>query len=255
MRSIGWLVVAAVIGLSALGWARGVEAYSATARAFGTNGTQIQGGDGFTAASASALGASASANLATGELQAAAVSVFGTGVGTTQGDADFQDVVTLVPPPGYSASTIHVVLGMSTAASVSGAGNLSNYAYVTTMLNARWGSVGQFGINGQYCTSTGGGFNCPSGTSLPNVILAFDIPTSSPSLMFTASLRAHATGTLWRSNDVTEGIQHPLLSMQTNPPSLAGLIAMRRPYPPTFRSSSDWESHERIMDWHCMSHL
>jgi len=138
MRSIGWLVGAAVIGLSAFGWAQGIGSYEVTAGAFGTNGNQIQGGEGFTAATAQASGAFASAELVTGQLKAAASSVFGLGVGVTQGVATLKETITLLPPPGYPASSIHVGLRVPTHATVSGGGDQFNFTHVHSDVLVLW---------------------------------------------------------------------------------------------------------------------
>jgi hypothetical protein len=192
---MGWVVVAALIGLNALGSPQTARGYSATADVFGLDGRNAHsGGSGSTSASAVSPDgtASASADLATGALRALAGSRFGSGLGRAQGNASFDDVVTLVPPSGYSAPTIHVVLSLSTAATVSaGGGYPSHYAYVQATLIARWGILGA--ANGQYCTATSG-FPCPPGTTSPTVTLAFDIPTSAPAFTLIGSLVAHATG-------------------------------------------------------------
>jgi hypothetical protein len=100
---------------------------------------------------------------------------------------------------------------MSTLATVNDGGdNQVNFGYVTTTLLARWGIFGA--ANGQYCLATPGYQGCAPNTSSPDAILAFDIPTPTPSFSIEATLVAHASGT---SSANAANTAHLTLSLPT----------------------------------------
>lgn len=135
----------------------------------------------------------ASADLATGQLKAYAESALGQGVGSAGASAEFQDTVTLIPPAGYAGSTIHVVLGLTVDATVSGQ---SDPFFPTDLLATLQAQLNPFSSQfGFYCATSSSGYVCPPNSASPNVTLAFDVPTSSPSFTIDGQLVANAGGT------------------------------------------------------------